>query len=92
MKKCLLKISALLLAVSANAQDVHFSQFYENSIMRNPALTGIFSGDYKVGANYRTQWSNISVPFQTFLVSAETRVATNRAIGDYLSFGGVCYL
>ena len=87
MKMCLLKISALLLAVSANAQDVHFSQFYENSIMRNPALTGIFSGDYKVGANYRTQWSNISVPFQTFLVSAETRVATNRAIGDYLSFG-----
>lgn len=72
---------------STTAQDIHFSQFYENSIMRNPALTGIFSGDYKVGANYRTQWSNISVPFQTFLVSAETRVATNRQIGDYLSFG-----
>lgn len=76
-----------LMAVSAGAQDIHFSQFYENAIMRNPALTGIFSGDYKVGANYRTQWSNISVPFRTFLVSAETRVATNRQVGDYLSFG-----
>lgn len=74
-------------ALKSEAQDIHFSQFYENSIMRNPALTGIFSGDYKVGANYRTQWSNISVPFKTFLVSAETRVATNRAVGDYLSFG-----
>jgi type IX secretion system PorP/SprF family membrane protein len=81
-------ILLLLLGVfSASAQDIHFSQFYENSIMRNPALTGIFSGDYKVGVNYRTQWSNISVPFRTFLLSAETRVVTNRAVGDYLSFG-----
>ncbi|MBZ0097738.1 MAG: PorP/SprF family type IX secretion system membrane protein, partial [Taibaiella sp.] len=86
MKKYL-GILLLPLALSASAQDIHFSQFYENSIMRNPALTGIFSGDYKVGANYRTQWSNISVPFRTFLVSAETRIVTNRSIGDYLSFG-----
>jgi type IX secretion system PorP/SprF family membrane protein len=77
----------LLSAIGGRAQDIHFSQFYENSIMRNPALTGIFSGDYKVGINYRTQWSNISVPFRTFLFSAETRIATNRAVGDYLSFG-----
>jgi len=87
MKKYLALILLLPVVFSSSAQDIHFSQFYENSIMRNPALTGIFSGDYKVGANYRTQWSNISVPFQTFLVSAETRVATNKAIGDYLSFG-----
>jgi len=69
------------------AQDIHFSQFYENAILRNPALTGIFSGDYKVGVNYRTQWSDISVPFTTALISAETRVATNKELGDYLSFG-----
>lgn len=74
-------------ALHSEAQDIHFSQFYENAIMRNPALTGIFSGDYKVGVNYRTQWSNISVPFRTFLASAETRIVTNRSIGDYLSFG-----
>ena len=30
--------------LSSNAQDIHFSQFYENAILRNPALTGIFSG------------------------------------------------
>lgn len=87
MKRFLGILLLLPFVVNTQAQDIHFSQFYENSIMRNPALTGIFSGDYKVGTNYRTQWSNISVPFQTFLVSAETRVVTNRAIGDYLSFG-----
>lgn len=87
MKKYLSIVTLLLATLGVQAQDIHFSQFYENAIMRNPGLTGIFSGDYKVGANYRTQWSNISVPFQTLLFSAETRVITNRQVGDYLSFG-----
>ncbi len=88
MKKYLLLITCFVsLWGSSYAQDIHFSQFYENNIMRNPALTGIFSGDYKVGANYRTQWSNISVPFQTLLFSAETRVLVNKSVGDYFSFG-----
>ncbi|MCB0700938.1 MAG: PorP/SprF family type IX secretion system membrane protein [Chitinophagaceae bacterium] len=88
MKKYLLTVlCSLFVVLGATGQDIHFSQFYENNIMRNPALTGIFSGDYKVGANYRTQWSNISVPFRTFLFSAETRVLINRELGDYLSFG-----
>jgi type IX secretion system PorP/SprF family membrane protein len=69
------------------AQDIHFSQFYENAILRNPALTGIFSGDYKFGLNYRSQWSEISVPFKTVLVSGESRIVLNREVGDYLSFG-----
>lgn len=71
----------------SKAQDIHFSQFYENAILRNPALTGIFSGDYKVGVNYRTQWGNISNPFQTVIASAETRVNVNKEQNDYLSFG-----
>src|ERR1700761_481995 len=91
MKKFLaLLVFGLLSAVEyAGAQDIHFSQFYENSILRNPALTGIFSGDYKVGINYRTQWTDISVPFQTGIVSAETRFEVNKEVHDYLSVG-VC--
>lgn len=91
MKKFLqfLFVGSLLMSASERvlAQDIHFSQFYENAILRNPALTGIFSGDYKAGVNYRTQWSNISVPFQTMLASAETRIVMNPEVGDYLSFG-----
>lgn len=89
MKRLLtiLSLLSLLASNNAGAQDIHFSQFYENAILRNPALTGIFSGDYKVGLNYRTQWSNISVPFQTGLISGETRVAVNKEVGDYVSFG-----
>jgi type IX secretion system PorP/SprF family membrane protein len=69
------------------AQDIHFSQFYENAILRNPALTGIFSGDYKFGANYRSQWASIAAPFNTTLFSAETRILVNKEAADYVSFG-----
>ncbi|MBS1772853.1 MAG: PorP/SprF family type IX secretion system membrane protein [Bacteroidetes bacterium] len=86
-KRYLMSLLMICMVHVAKAQDIHFSQFYENAIMRNPALTGIFSGDYKAGVNYRTQWSSISVPFQTVLASAESRIAVNRAVGDYLSFG-----
>jgi len=80
-------IGLLSAAFNGRAQDVHFSQFYENAILRNPGLTGIFSGDYKVGVDYRSQWANISVPFQTELISMETHILVNKEVGDYLSFG-----
>jgi type IX secretion system PorP/SprF family membrane protein len=69
------------------AQDIHFSQFYDNPILRNPALTGIFSGDYKAGVDYRSQWADISVPYQTVLASFETRIPLGKEIKDYLSVG-----
>jgi type IX secretion system PorP/SprF family membrane protein len=72
---------------SSYAQDIHFSQFYENAILRNPALTGIFSGDYKASVNYKRQWSEISVPFQTVIVSAESRITVNEDADDCFSFG-----
>lgn len=90
MRKYLQLVAAVcgvLLVVPSQAQDIHFSQFYENAILRNPALTGIFSGDYKAGVNYRRQWSSISVPFQTMLASVESRVTVNEETGDNFSFG-----
>ena len=64
----------ILLPVLSRAQaDIHFSQFYETSILRNPALTGVFANDYKVGVYYRNQWSTITHPYETKLVSGESR-------------------
>ncbi|MBS1775396.1 MAG: PorP/SprF family type IX secretion system membrane protein [Bacteroidetes bacterium] len=86
--KRLVKLILLLLwvAVKTTAQEIHFSQFYENSIIRNPALTGIFSGDYKLGINYKTQWNSISSPYRTGLLTAETRIKVND-VDDYFSYG-----
>src|SRR5690242_12887659 len=79
--------AALFHPGKAGAQDIHFSQFYENALLRNPALTGIFTGDYKAGVNYRSQWGNISYPFQTVLASVEMKMPIKRDVKDYFSFG-----
>ncbi len=77
----------LVLCQPIQAQDVHFSQFFDNPLLRNPALTGIFTGDYRVGVNYRNQWSSVSVPFQTMMLSAETKFQVTNSSYDNISFG-----
>jgi len=86
----LFSLSALLAAsIAGHAQDIHFSQFWENEIFHNPALTGVFSGDYKVGVDYRNQWSNLGTAtgFNTVMLAGETKVLVSRDAGDYMSFG-----
>lgn len=45
------------------AQDFHFSQFYNAPITTNPAYTGMTQGGFRVGAIYRNQWWNTSKSF-----------------------------
>lgn len=45
------------------AQDFHFSQFYNAPITTNPAYTGMTQGGFRVGAIYRNQWWNTSQSF-----------------------------
>lgn len=71
--------------IVAAAQDIHFSQFYEASTLRNPALTGIYNGDYRFGVMYRNQWSSISAPFQTATGQAEIK----KQLGDRQDFIGI---
>jgi len=93
MKKILTGIVIMTLfgSVGLRAQDIHFSQFYETSILRNPSFTGIFTGDYKVGVVYRSQWSSISKPYQTALVTAETRMPVRGMANDFVSIGLLAY-
>lgn len=91
-----LQLLAAGIALSAATQvyaqaDIHFSQFYETSILRNPSLTGIFTNDYKVGAYYRNQWSSISNPYITTLVYAEVRMPVGHVSDDYISLGFLGY-
>ncbi len=71
--------------------DIHFSQFYETSVLRNPALTGVFEDAYKFGAYYRNQWSSVSNPYQTEMISAETHVSAGRNSNDFFSIGLLGY-
>jgi len=85
-------VLVILFPFSLFAQaDIHFSQFYETSILRNPALTAVFPDDYKFGVYYRSQWSSISNPYVTVLGSAETRISVSHSSDDFLSFGLLAY-
>lgn len=54
-------------AVSLKAQDIHFTQWMFSPLNLNPGETGRFDGDYRVCANFRSQWGAImSKQFKTF--------------------------
>ncbi|MGN6601241.1 MAG: PorP/SprF family type IX secretion system membrane protein [Ginsengibacter sp.] len=73
--------------VKAYNQDIHFSQFTETPLLRNPALAGIFSGDLRVQAVFRSQWNSVTVPFQTSSLNAEYKLPVGHG-DDFLTIGG----
>jgi len=68
------------------AQDMHFSQFYEKPILRNPALAGVFEGDVRVTGIYRNQWQSVTVPFQTGGLSGEIKLPVGKGY-DWVTLG-----
>jgi type IX secretion system PorP/SprF family membrane protein len=80
----------LLLLSSASigfCQDIHFSQFFETPLLRNPALAGIFYGDVRVQTVYRNQWQSVTVPYQTGSINAEYKKPVGNG-SDFLTLGG----
>ncbi len=80
-------IPALVLSLSIKAQDIHFSQFDGSPLNLNPGLTGLFNGDYRVGAIYRSQWQAVPVPYSTISMSGETRIKPNLDKKDAIGIG-----
>ena len=74
MKRNLLLLIVLFSCVAARSQDLTFSQFYEQPLLRNPALAGVFTGDLRVSMAYRDQWGSITVPFRTSSLSIEHKI------------------
>lgn len=81
------------LSFTGYAQDFTFSQFYEQPLLRNPALAGVFNGDLRVSMAYRDQWGSITVPFRTTSLSIEHKIPLNNqydvlTIGSQMSMDG----
>jgi len=90
MKKCLtigsLVFSALLCVCTAGAQDIHFSQFYEAPLWRNPSLAGIFTGDIRVQGVYRDQWNSVTDAYRTGSFNAEYKMPVGKN-DDFVTAG-----
>lgn len=70
------------------AQDLHFSQFMNSPLMTNPANTGFIpESDYRMGGNYRSQWTSLPAPFITGSVFADFQVLRNKLTNGWLGAG-----
>ncbi len=90
-KKLLLFAAACLLFAGAKAQDLHFSQFFNAPLLTNPANTGFIpDADYRLGASYRNQWSNVmTVPYKTTSIFGDAQLFRDRLENGWLGLGGV---
>jgi type IX secretion system PorP/SprF family membrane protein len=79
-------LAFILAGATVRAQDIHFSQFYEAPLLRNPALAGVFTGDYRVQTIFRDQWNSINNAYRTGSLSGEYKWAVGKG-NDFLTTG-----
>lgn len=92
--KTVIKVILAVLIVSISFDDVravdpHFSQYNASPLVLNPGMTGVFNGNYRFTAIYRSQWNSVlkneSVPmYRTFAGSYDMRFnmpGNNDAVG-----------
>lgn len=71
---------------SIDAQDIHFSQFYEAPLLRNPSMAGAFEGDYRVQTIFRDQWQSVSNAYRTGSLNGEYKLPVGQN-GDQFTLG-----
>ena len=89
LRRVLLAVIVPLLISAGNllhAQDMHFSQFFEAPLLRNPSLAGIFTGDVRVQMVYRNQWNSFVNAYKTGSFNAEYKLPAGKG-NDYLTIG-----
>lgn len=72
-------------------QDLHFSQFFNSPLSTNPANTGFLpASDYRIGANYRNQWSSImALPYSTYSVFGDAQLFRDKIENGWLGAGAL---
>jgi type IX secretion system PorP/SprF family membrane protein len=79
---------ALFFAIqlSASAQDVHFTQQFDNNIYLNPAQSGLGNKANRFVFQYRDQWRSVPVPFASAFLSYDRRIISknNNLLGGGL--------
>ncbi len=68
------------------AQDIHFSQFFETPLWRNPSLAGIYTGDTRIQGVYRDQWNSVTNAYRTGSLNAEFKMPVGKA-NDFITTG-----
>src|SRR5512144_1970561 len=84
--KILFGIWHLFVVYAASAQDIHFSQFFQAPLLRNPSLAGIYTGDVRVQGVYRDQWNSVTNAYKTASLDGEYKMPIGKS-NDFLTAG-----
>jgi type IX secretion system PorP/SprF family membrane protein len=69
-------------------QDIHFSQFNETPLLINPAMTGSSKGNFRMGVNYREQWTYFTNAYKTVSAFTDAKFFQgSRQSENYLGLG-----
>lgn len=63
-----------LFTATTRAQDLHYTQVGLQPLHYNPARTGVFQGDWRACAAYRSQWTSVPVDYFTSTTTIEGKV------------------
>jgi len=85
--RCILILCILLITFNVPGQDIHFSQYNGSLLNLNPGFTGLFDGDYRIGAIYRSQWQSVPVSYSTFSMNGERRLKPRQLEKDMAGVG-----
>lgn len=97
MKTRQLLILAILAIWSGKAagQSIHYSQYYNAPMLLGPANTGLIpDNDFRVGMNYRNQWSALPVPYNSFTGWGDLKIGGNKDNeyhNNWLGLGGAVF-
>jgi type IX secretion system PorP/SprF family membrane protein len=82
MRKLLYTLIFLLLVGALRAQEIHFSQFWANPLLLNPAFSGNSGCSLFAGLDYRSQDGSIGVPYVT-----ESAIVDGRLRPAFIGYG-----
>jgi type IX secretion system PorP/SprF family membrane protein len=74
MKKFILSALCMTGSLLLQAQEPHFSMFYQNPSGLNPALAGVNECIMRIGGIYRDQWRTVGKPYSTYSFFADARL------------------
>ncbi len=82
-----LVLGIFFFAQFTNAQDFHYSQFYNAPYTISPGLTGIFNGDERLTGSIRDQWRAVPVPWFNFGVGYDRKIYPRKAEKGFFAAG-----
>lgn len=87
LKRIYILVVLLLSSWIVKAQDPALSQFNAAPNYLNPAMTGFFDGDYRIMANFRSQWGSFTNAYRTINASFEMSFMKAKLRDDNFAVG-----